>query len=269
MYRTGKFYTKLAVPDGVTFPTHTSIEVGSLFHRNDEGLLYIYSGEWRPIPVYTGNPETNDALRWNGNYWVSSGFDTLIVGVGENYTEIERDGNIEFHGDATVWDDLRFPVQALNPPGAASDPDRDTDDGTFLFDKGSIETLMGVAQTPHSWKLESTLYPHVHWCPTDTDTGSVVWRFEYDIAKKNGTFSGSYTVTSTVRAAGGVAEKHLLTGFSGISMSGYDDISTIIKFRISRVGSDGSDDYDADARLLEFDIHYEMDATGSRQELTK
>lgn len=73
MYRTGKFYIKLAVPDGITFPEHVSIETGSLFYRNDEGLLYIYSGEWNPIPVYSGIPNVGDALRWNGSTWVPSG----------------------------------------------------------------------------------------------------------------------------------------------------------------------------------------------------
>ena len=73
MYRTGKFYVKLATPDGVTFPTHTSIETGSLFYRKDEQLLYIYSGSWNAIPVYAGTPNVGDALRWNGSIWVASG----------------------------------------------------------------------------------------------------------------------------------------------------------------------------------------------------
>ena len=77
MYKTGKFYIKLAVPDGTTFPTHASIETGSIFYRNDERLLYIYSGDWQPIPVYSGIPNTNDTLRWNGNSWIPSG-----VGIG-------------------------------------------------------------------------------------------------------------------------------------------------------------------------------------------
>lgn len=97
MYRTGKFYTKLAVPDGITFPTHTSIEVGSLFHKNDEGLLYIYSGGWRPIPVYTGIPNVGDAIRWNGECWIPSG----IAGSGgaQQAHIVDADGTL---ADATT-----------------------------------------------------------------------------------------------------------------------------------------------------------------------
>ena len=73
MYKTGKFYIKLAVPDGITFPTHVSIDTGSLFYRSDEGLLYIYSGFWHPIPIYSGTPNIGDVLSWNGVAWVPSG----------------------------------------------------------------------------------------------------------------------------------------------------------------------------------------------------
>lgn len=182
-------------------------------------------------------------------------------------TAFESDGTITFEGNATIWDDLRFPVQAINPPGAASDPDRDTGDGTFLFDNGSTEILMGIAQMPHSWKLESNINPHIHWCPTNTDTGDVRWRFEYDIAKVNGTFAGAYTSIDVDDAGDGTAEKHQRAYFAAVSMTGYDTISAIIKWKISRIG--GSDTYNADARLLEFDIHYEMDTIGSREELSK
>ncbi|KKL95876.1 hypothetical protein LCGC14_1850140, partial [marine sediment metagenome] len=149
----------------------------------------------------------------------------------------------------------------------ASDPDRDTGDGTFLFDNGSTEILMGIAQMPHSWKLESNINPHIHWCPTNTDTGDVRWRFEYDIAKVNGTFAGAYTSIDVDDAGDGTAEKHQRAYFAAVSMTGYDTISAIIKWKISRIG--GSDTYNADARLLEFDIHYEMDTIGSREELSK
>ena len=182
---------------------------------------------------------------------------------------IGSDGVMSFEGDATLWEDLRFPVQSINPPGAASDPDRDVTDGTFLFDKNGTEILMGIAQTPHSWKLESSLYPHIHWCPTDTDTGDVLWRFEYDIAKINGTFSGAYTSIDILDAGDGVSEKHQVAEFAALSMTGYDDMSTIIKWRISRIGGDDTDTYNNDARLLEFDIHYEMDTEAGREAFSK
>ena len=173
-----------------------------------------------------------------------------------------------------LWDDLRFPAQALNPAGAVNDADIDTADttfiGTLLFDAGSTEIIAGVAQMPHAWIEGSTISPHIHWAPTDATAGNVVWQFDYDIAAPNGTFSGSYTTSSITEAAGGSANGHQLAGFADIDMTGYT-LSTIILWRISRIGGDASDTYGADARLFEFDIHYQLQsgAEGSRQEFIK
>lgn len=166
---------------------------------------------------------------------------------------------------STFWDDLRFPSSAINPPGAVSDPDRDTTDGCFLFDSGSTETITGQAQLSHSWFEGSALHPHIHWEPTNTNTGSVLWRLHYQIADINGVFSAIDSMDVSQDGAG-VAETHQVAQFAEIDMTGYS-ISAIVKWRLSRIG--GSDTYNADAKLLEFDIHYQLDRPGSRQEYTK
>jgi hypothetical protein len=43
----------------------------------------------------------------------------------------------------------------------------------------------------------------------------------------------------------------------------------MMHWKLSRIGGDGTDTYTADARLLEFDIHYEVDSMGSSEELVK
>lgn len=37
-----------------------------------------------------------------------------------------------FYSDGNNFEDLRFPAQGINPPGAVSDPTRDTNDATFF-----------------------------------------------------------------------------------------------------------------------------------------
>ena len=49
----------------------------------------------------------------------------------------------------TSWDDLTFPAAGLNPPGAASDPDRDTTFGYLLFAASGTEIITGAVQLPH------------------------------------------------------------------------------------------------------------------------
>lgn len=173
-----------------------------------------------------------------------------------------------YYSDPTNWEDIQFPAQGLNPPGAVSDPDRDTTDGTFLFDSASTEIVCGLAQMPHAWKEGSFIYPHVHWQATDTGAGNVLWRFEYDIANIHGDFAGSYSNVDVLAAAHGTVAYNNVKSFPIIDMSGLT-LSCFIKWKLSRIGGDGTDTYGADARLLEFDIHYQIDSVGSGLEFQK
>ena len=66
------------------------------------------------------------------------------------------------------------------------------------------------------------------------------------------------------------ADRHLISSFgnSAVDMTG-SEISDCILFEITRVGGDALDTYGADARLLEFDVHYQIDSHGSVGEFDK
>lgn len=166
------------------------------------------------------------------------------------------------------WDDLRYPATGINPPGQVSDPDVDIVDGTFLFDKASTEIIMGVSQMPHIWKAGSIIDPHLHWQSTDDEAGNVLWRLEYQIADIDSSFPGSWTALDALSASLEEEEHHIISEFASIDMGGHT-ISCIIKWRVSRIGGDGTDTYDNDAKLLEFDIHYQIDSIGSEVEHIK
>ena len=51
-------------------------------------------------------------------------------------------------------------------------------------------------------------------------------------------------------------------------MSGHK-LSCIIKWKVSRIGGDGTDTYAADAKLLEVDFHYQIGSIGSGEQFTK
>ncbi len=170
-----------------------------------------------------------------------------------------------------VWEDLRFPAQAINPVGLTGPAGVDATEpylGTLLFDAGSTEICCGQAQFPHARKLSSPIVCHIHWCPTSTDTGNVLWRLSYMVAEIGGTFSGSYIDIDILTASSGVVGRHQKSKFTTISNIG-TDTSTMMLWKISRIGGDGTDTYTGDARLLEFDIHYQIDTIGSRTELSK
>ena len=182
-----------------------------------------------------------------------------------------------FHsGDEVRWDDLRFPVQAINPPGQASDPDVEATTGMLLFDAISTELVYGVAQMPHAWLEQSTIIPHIHWQKTaaNSPTGNVLWRFEYELVNNGSVAAMDYgtalNATDTVDGTpdDGAADRVLITSFGNVSMRG-QNISSLIFWKLSRIGGDGSDSFTSDARLLELDFHFIVDGRGSLAQFSK
>ena len=177
-----------------------------------------------------------------------------------------------FNEESSVFDDLRFPASAVNPPGIASDPDFDTTNGGYLFDATSTELLFLIAQLPHGYKEGTTLYPHVHWEKTTNASGNVKWEVEYQWSRIGETRDSATSISATAVASAtpdtDTADKHLITPFPEISDSDAQ-ISDMLIMQLKRLGGDAADTYGADARLIEFDIHYESDTQGSRQEFIK
>ena len=198
---------------------------------------------------------------------------SAVFGNDDGKLTITNYGEIRFSGSATVWEDLRFPASSINPPGGIGGAAVDTVDtpfiGTLLFDPASVEICVGQAQMPHGWKEGSYLSPHVHWSPISTSTGSVVWRLSCETANVGEAYNGSYTYISEVASySDGTLNDHILSDFSDLDMTG-KTISNMTLWRISRMATSGSDTYPQDARLLEFDIHYQIDSLGSNAEYLK
>jgi len=186
-----------------------------------------------------------------------------------------KTGSSQYH---TSWDDLKFPATAINPPGQATDPDVEADTGLLLFAAAGTELIFTLAQMPHAWSEGSDISPHVHWTKTTSAAGDVAWKLRYQILPigqvGSGTGVDGGTVTSPVSGTpdNDTAWEHLITSFDGIQMSDASSVyglSTCILFELTRVGGDAADTYGADARLLEFDVHYQIDSLGSESEFVK
>ena len=185
----------------------------------------------------------------------------------ENITRFNQIGGGSVRLRRATWDDMKYPASGINPPGAASDPTRDTEDGTFVFSASATNIIAGGALMPHSRKIGTIIEPHIHWSPTTTGAGNVVWRFEYTVASVGNVFP-AYTVVDVVAAAGGVAEKHSVLSFGSLTMAD-DALGSMLKWKLSRLGADAADTYADTARLLEFDIHIQIDGFGSEAMYSK
>lgn len=167
-----------------------------------------------------------------------------------------------------TWDDLRFPAAGINPPGAGTDPTRDTTDGRLVFSASATNIIAVQVQMPHHWAVGTAIYPHVHWSPSNTDTGNALWRLEYKVANINTVFPGSFTALDKLSAGAGTADTHQMASFDPITMTG-KTISCMLLMLLSRIGGDGSDTFTGTAKLDEFDIHYQIDGFGSYYESSK
>lgn len=205
----------------------------------------------------------------------------LVIAVDDSrLCEVLPDGELKPHaaypgGVSPFWDDLRFPAQGINPPGQASDPVVETNTGLLLFAGNATNTIAGVAQMPHSWVEGSVVVPHVHWQKTTSQPGDVLWRFEYDnVVNPNEisllTYANVRNAPATVPGTpdDNTERRNLISSFGEVDMTG-KLISCCMLWKLYRIGGDAVDTYGDDARLVEFDIHYQIDQPGSFQQFIK
>ena len=185
----------------------------------------------------------------------------------ENITRFNQISGGSVRLRRTVWDDQKYPASGINPPGAASDPARDATDGMLNFSASAVNTVAGGALMPHARSVGTTIEPHIHWAATSTDAGNVVWRFEYTAASVGNAFS-AYTVVDVTAPASGVVGRHQVASFGEITLAD-DKLGSMLKWKLSRLGNDAADTYAAVAKLLEFDIHVQLDAFGSEEKYSK
>lgn len=201
---------------------------------------------------------------------------TLQAGGAANYATIEADGTLALTGNATGWEDLRIdglstrvgsvaPTDETGFRGSASFASRN-------FVHNQADEVQFSVQMPHSWKVESAVWPHAHISPWITNTGTVTVSLVFDcydasIGSAFPAASTLYTVTSSWN--GNAQWKHLLAGgVSAYSMNGMT-LSSVQKCRLYRDNT-VSGNLAGKIALLYIDWHYEVDTpAGSRGTLAK
>lgn len=235
-------------------------KLSELLHRGDDRLIV------NPSNAAPAKPRTG----------------VIAYADGTNWDPTVEPGGLHYYADGAWWgvlstkprwDDLRFPSQGINPPGAASDPTRSTTTGLLHFSGTQDNVITGVAQMPHAWKEGSDIHPHLHLQFPTANANTSRWKFEYDIANVNADFTnayGVYTVHDTISVVNpNNAKRQKLSSFSAISMTNRT-VSSCIVWKISRLASsDAADNDTSEVVLIEFDIHYELDSLGSASEYTK
>lgn len=165
----------------------------------------------------------------------------------------------------TVWEDLYSPIVSARLPGAnfptLTNFGPDSAMQRMAFTKGDFVYL--DFHVPHGIALNSKAYPHVHWTSNGTDTGNVVWKIEYTLAK--GHQQAAYPSVSTVsltQAGSGTAWQHMIVE------AGDDDAVTLaepdilIHVKLSRSNVAGDTNSDTIFGLA-MDWHFQIDRIGT------
>jgi hypothetical protein len=212
------------------------------------GLVKDYSIE------FTGSKASHDIS--NGYYEFTGG--NVII---ENHLNVTGDVNIKgnFTLDVGVEDDLFFPVSVIKTQGVSNIPEIDL--YTLNFDDNTMEQAYLTMQLPHKRKADSMLEPHFHWESEDDTSGDVVWCIEVSRANIGEAFSDLIT-QCTVSSSVSNSSIHIMSPEIELSGTGMT-ASAIGKIRIFRNATDTADTYNADAQLIQFDVHYYIDKLGA------
>ncbi len=130
---------------------------------------------------------------------------------------------------------------------------------TYFAEPDVDEELHFSLQVPHDWIVGTTFYPHIHWGFSDpSEIGDVVWGFEYNITGIGGVIENTTIskITESIDPLEVNPYTHLVSNFNPIKNTKNLTVSSMLVGRIFREGTSDLDTYNADAFILEFDLHY-------------
>ena len=135
----------------------------------------------------------------------------------------------------------------------------------YLFAGNSMNQVWCDFHIIHDIALGTVLYPHIHWCPTTTGTGTVRWGIEYSVAKGHQQATGSvFPATTTVYVEQNIDTasqwKHFVAEVSLADAIPATNIEpdSVIKMRIFRDAAHVNDTYAGNVHSWQADIHYQM-----------
>ena len=207
--------------------------------------------------------------------------ETLKLGDGTNYTQIEADGHLTLTGTAIVYDDILVTPGSFDRPGTA-DPDivsvtpGGTGTTTWLWEFAKNDIASFTVQIPHSYATGDDIKVHAHWTPgangNEENGATVGWKIDYTWASINGNF-GAMATLDLSDACDGTDWKHQMT--PDVTITGTDKgISSMLVCNIKRTDTGTDDTWNGTASgalplLLELDFHFPINSIGSSEWASK
>lgn len=197
--------------------------------------------------------------------------------AGTGTTTVEPDGTIVNTGAALTWRDSLHPLIGQRLFSAAGRIDYDYDEVAMIFQSNCRypdDFVSILAQINHDWATETNITGHLHWIQ---DSAAVPnWLIRYRWYENGEAISGWTNVALTnalyTYIAGTILQIH--DGMNA-DATGIATISNFIDIKIYRDVTNvsglfaGGEIGPVNQLAKEFDLHYQVDMTGSRTQYVK
>ena len=124
----------------------------------------------------------------------------------------------------------------------------------YRFKPNATNDISFMVQLSHRWKEGSTVTPHIHWCPSNSNTNPIVFTLKYwcvdigDVIPEMGT-----SLQTTITPEGG-SYRNTISYFDAVPLAG-KKASSIFGGTLSRSGGTGGDSFTGDVLVLGIDLH--------------
>ena len=177
----------------------------------------------------------------------------------KSHIKITGSDALEFVDSIWLSAEMHPTAAKINP--ATSKPDYEAfigDTKAYMFAGSGGETMTFEGVLPYSYKIGSTFYPHVHWSPTTTASGTVNWTIKATYATVDQPFGTALVTlegTSTLTGTSMFTHQH-----TELDTYSFSSCCTMFSVALSRE----TDTYPDDVALLSIGVKYECDMLGRR-----
>jgi len=131
----------------------------------------------------------------------------------------------------------------------------------FSFAPSTLNELWTSFHINHDYAIGTAFFPHVHWAPDNTDTGTVRWGIEFSASRGHGQDAFPNTTTIFIeQVAPGIIHQHMLAEFSdpGVTVPNAEP-DMLILARVFRDAAHANDTFTGNAFGLNLDAHFKVD----------
>jgi len=132
----------------------------------------------------------------------------------------------------------------------------------YHFEDSKRNEMYATFNINHDYKVNSLMYPHIHWAPMSASTGNVRWVIEYTLAKghtQGDIVTGIPTQVVLNSSGTGTIGEHIIVEVPLTAAFSAAEPDTVVLMTIYRDAANVGDTFVGDAVIFMLNIHYQSD----------